>query len=804
VLEPVSRGGWRKHVHESAPAVAGTGRSIPAAADGARVMVAMEGASGVSGERARPSAGGGGASARRAGPVIALAVVAGLAAGHAHAQSGFKVDESFPAPVLPKVEDEAQVLLEADSLTYDSRTETVTATGNATVYYGTYTVRADRIVYNRASDTVVAFGDITITEESGTYVKAGEIELSNQLREGFIYSVTAILSNDARIGAARGIRTGGTVTEFDRAVYTTCKPCAEHPERPLTWQLKADRVRHDQTERIIEYQNVTLELFGVPVFYLPYFSHPDPSVKRKSGFLTPSFASSDYYGFGIRVPYFFNLAPNYDLTFAPLITTRQGPLFDFTFRHRPHASGSYSIRPTFIWQADPAIAPPGDRTFRGSIASVGEFAINDQWSYGWDVVATTDDTYLERFGLGSDTDLVSEVHLTGISERNYMSVKGYHFQGLLASDVDSMAPTVHPALDHNFIFEDPVLDGELSLDTEIVSLTRDAGADSTRVSSDLHWQRSFTGSRGHVITPFLNLRGDVYVVDNLPDPTVAGGARGATSFGRLLPSAGIEASYPLARTDAWGTHVIEPIAQFVIRANESHLPDVANEDALSVNYEVSNLFEPDKFSGIDRYQEGTRASIGGRYTLADHLGGTTTAALGQSYHIAGSNNFAAPSGLASDASDFVASVSYRSADMRLGWRARLDEDDLTTNVNEFSLALTHGAVSVRGAYSFVDATASQLAATDSEEIAGGASYQVHDNWQLSGGATYNIATDTFIRDYVGLEYDDECFGVDLTFSESFFVDRDIEPDQSVRLTVTLKSLGSASISQSLSDAVQPF
>jgi LPS-assembly protein len=193
----------------------------------------------------------------------------------AQAQVGLWADDSFPAPVLPEVDKEAQVLLEADSLTYNNRTETVTATGKAAVYYGTYTVQADRIVYNKANDTVIAFGDITITEESGTIIKADEIELSNKLREGFIYSVTAILSNNARISAERGIRTEGTVTEFDRAIYTTCKACEEDPTKPLTWQLKADKVRHDKDEQIIEYQSVTLELFGVPVLYLPYFSHPD-------------------------------------------------------------------------------------------------------------------------------------------------------------------------------------------------------------------------------------------------------------------------------------------------------------------------------------------------------------------------------------------------------------------------------------------------------------------------------------------------------------------------------------------------
>jgi len=704
----------------------------------------------------------------------------------AQAQVGLWADDSFPAPVLPEVDKEAQVLLEADSLTYNNRTETVTATGKAAVYYGTYTVQADRIVYNKANDTVIAFGDITITEESGTIIKADEIELSNKLREGFIYSVTAILSNNARISAERGIRTEGTVTEFDRAIYTTCKACEEDPTKPLTWQLKADKVRHDKDEQIIEYQSVTLELFGVPVLYLPYFSHPDPSVKRKSGFLTPDFSSSDFYGFGVRTPYYFNLAPNYDLSFSPLLTTKQGPLFDFNFRHQPSNSGSYSIRPTFIWQADPPSVAPGNKQFRGSIASTGEFSINDQWGYGWDLTASSDDTYLQRYGLDTSTDLISKLHLTGISDRNYMSVRGYHFEGLLSSDDNSTSPKVHPVIDHNYFFDNPVLNGELSLDTEVTSLSRNSGTDSTRVSSDLHWQRSFIGSMGHVVAPFVNLRGDVYIVD---------GANEDTSFARLLPSAGVQASLPLALNDASGTHVFEPIAQFVMRANESHSADVPNEDAQSLNFEISNLFEADKFSGVDRYAEGAWANIGARYTLADEYGGTTTAAFGQSFHLADSNNYMSTSGLASGSSDYVASINYQNDSTRIGWRTRLDHANFSANVSEAMISAHEGPVSLRGAYSYIDADANQITSTHSEEIAGGLSYQVNDLWQINGGATYDISHEKMITDYIGLEYDDECFGVDLTFSESFFEDRDIKPDQSVMLKVTLKSIGSSNFDQ---------
>ncbi|MFV2092995.1 MAG: LPS-assembly protein LptD, partial [Hyphomicrobiales bacterium] len=390
-----------------------------------------------------------------------LVLLGALAAGGSLAQV---TTTQTDLRALSGIDADSPVLLEADSLSYDSSSETVVAAGNATVYYGDYTVRADRITFDRNTDTVIAFGNVKITEPGGNVVLAESIELSDQMREGFIRSVNVLLTENATIQAARGRRTGGNVTEFDDAVYTACKRCAEHPERPVAWQIRAVKVRYSQKEKLVEYEDVTFEVFGVPVAYLPYFSHPDPSVKKKSGFLMPSFVSSDFLGFGVRTPYFWNLAPDYDITFRPLVTSKQGVLFDAEWRQRLE-NGYYTFRPTFIWQADPPDEAPGNTRFRGSIQTKGRFDINQYWKWGWDATLTTDDTYLRRYDLNSASDLVSTGFLTGLSERNYFSLRAYRFEGLLSTDDDDATPLVLPVIDHNYNFEQPVLGGQLSLDS---------------------------------------------------------------------------------------------------------------------------------------------------------------------------------------------------------------------------------------------------------------------------------------------------------------------------------------------------
>ena len=99
-----------------------------------------------------------------------------------------------------------------------------------------------------------------------------------------------------------------------KAVFSTCNI---ENKKCRGWELSADEFKHDKSKKIFEYKNSWLKIFDYKVFYLPYFNHPDPSVKRKSGFLTPSYASSDSLGTSINFPYFKILGRDKDITLSP-------------------------------------------------------------------------------------------------------------------------------------------------------------------------------------------------------------------------------------------------------------------------------------------------------------------------------------------------------------------------------------------------------------------------------------------------------------------------------------------------------
>src|SRR3982074_1961178 len=191
--------------------------------------------------------------------------------------------------------------------------------------------------------------------------------------------------------ATRADRPRSTSPVNTTAGYTACAPCKDDPKKPPLWQVKGARIIHDQSDKMMYFENAQLEFFGVPMAYLPYFSTPDPTVKRKTGFLMPAFSSVSGYGFGVETPFYWAIAPDYDATFNPRFTTRQGVLFQAEFRQRLLSGESY-IAAHGIDQLDPGAFAglPGDRTFRDEIKTSRGWTMKVKKLLTWDGVLLSD------------------------------------------------------------------------------------------------------------------------------------------------------------------------------------------------------------------------------------------------------------------------------------------------------------------------------------------------------------------------------------------------------------------------------
>jgi len=737
--------------------------------------------------------GGGAAIVLVAATLSTLSVALG-AAPDARAQSSL-IEKSFGAP-----DTDQPLLLQADNLIYDRKNNKVIAKGNVEVYYKNYSLVADELVYNQAAGTLEALGNVRIKEPDGAVVKADRINLTDDFREGFVRSLRIVTSQDERIAATRAYREKGETTVFERGAYTPCKVCKDKKGDGPLWQIRARKIIHDKSEGNIYYEDATLEFLGLPIAYVPYFYHPDPTVKRRSGFLSPKFRQSDELGFAYEQPYYFAIAPNKDLTLAPVVTTDAGMLVKADWRHRLE-SGQYRVLLAGVVNDDPSSAAPTDNSFRGTVETQGKFRIGSFWNWGWDITAESDDTFRRFYKLDgrTETERTSQIFLVGQSDRNYFSARAYSFTNLTEEDPTDLTDrdtVVHPVIDYNYIADGPVLGGELKWDTSLVSLSRDDGPESSRIVTEVSWRRTLTDPFGQRVTPFVRGRADFYDFSSFEqvDLTETPVEQPADTFTRQVATGGVDYRFPFAKHSWWGSQVIEPVAQIIARTDHEEGSQPPNEDAQSLVFDDTLLFDIDKFSGYDRLETGTRANYGVQYTLQSNYGFSFRAVAGQSYHIAGDNPFEEGSGLHEDASDYVAGLYLDFPGLlRVVTQARFDEDTLDVRRLDFQGTAVLGPLQASVNYVKADQQPGLGVFDDREEVLSSAALQLTELWSVFGKLRYNLEIDEPIEESVGVKYACECFMMSVQYTRSEISDQDIEPEETILVGFDFKNLGGADV-----------
>ncbi len=712
---------------------------------------------------------------------------------------------------------EEQLLLESDQLTFDNDRSVVVATGNVQIAFGESTLVADRVEYNQQSGRLIASGNVEILEPNGNRIFAEEIDITDDFRDGFISALNIATPDNTRIAAESAERRDGEVTTFNNGVYTACKACKDNPQKPPFWSIRAAKVVINEATRTIDYEEPTFEFFGKPVFKLAHFSHADPAIKRKSGFLIPRIRDNEELGISYRQGYFFNLAPNYDLTVYGTYYSRQGFLGEAEWRHRTE-NGEYSISYAGIDQQEPeafrANTVDAVEDDRHAVITKGRFDINSRWKVGWDALFQTDENFARTYDIQDkdDTDITNEIFLVGIGEKNYFDLRAQDFLvqstrldqlGGLSFPGDQSATdqqaTLLPLLDYNAVSGEEFENGQISLDVNVASVSRDAAqisnfddngvvslsanerftgleGNTTRISGELEWKASSISTGGLVSTASLSVRGDAIFQDTDNLNSVGNPLLNNESIYRVMPAGMFEIRYPMVAQTETASHIFEPIAQIVVRPDEENIGQFANEDAQSLVFDTSNLFERDKFSGYDRVEGGTRANIGFRYAASLKDGGSFNFVAGQSFHLAGLNSFAATndlvnvgqeSGLETDRSDIVASLrASNGRGFSTGVAVRLDEKDLDLNRAEVDVSVNESDYAFRTSYTFTEAQPNYRFDRDRHEISGVGSLRLDENWRVFGSASYDIEDRELFTYSAGIGYDNDCFSFSLSYTDN--------------------------------------
>ena len=491
---------------------------------------------------------------------------------------------------------EGAVLVFADRLAVDSAANVISAEGHVEVVRADRRLLADELRYDQDTDQMEALGNVALVEPTGEILYADRVVLSGDLKNGLAEQLRGRLTDNSLLAASGGQFIDGTQTVLDRAVYSPCPLCATGNSPPL-WQLNARRIEHDQETKDITYHHAFLEMHGIPVFYTPYFSHPDPTVERRSGFLSPSFGTSKQLGQFLQTPYYFALAPNYDVTLAPIFTTKENAVLAAEYRHLLE-SGRYELAgsATYATEAGSNANPtPSEEAFRGHLQGEGRFSITRDSRWGYDLAVTTDNTYLQRYKFSNENVLTNRLFAERVWQRNYASVNAYAFQGLRSFDHQQEIPFALPLAEAEMTSAPMRWGSRFTLNTNLLALTQVDGLDTRRLSVGGGWEVPYLGPLGDEYRLSLSLRGDVYNTDG--NPQTFGSNDGENVTGRVIPRLTADWRWPWIGDTFGLTPLIEPVASFTWAVNDPNPGDIPNEDSQDLEFDDSNLFEPSRFAG---------------------------------------------------------------------------------------------------------------------------------------------------------------------------------------------------------------
>jgi len=678
-------------------------------------------------------------------------------------------------------ERDTPILMTADELKFDDQLGIATAKGNVEISQGDRVLLADTVSYNQRDDVVTASGNVILMEPTGEVLFAEFAELTDDMREGFLRGFSMLLKDNSRLAAVSAQRRGGVETRLNQAIYSACRDCVGFNGEPL-WNIKAAKVTHNRDRQEIVYRNARLELFGVPIAYTPFLSHPDPTVKRKTGLLTPTLGLSDTLGTSLRTPFFWAISRDKDLMIEPTFFAANYPLVTGDYR-QSFGNGELRGRLSGIYDISDESRLRGRG--RGHIDAEARFDIDEYWRWGTDVNLASDDTYLARFGFPGNNTLTSRAYVERFGSRSYAAAEGIYFQGLRDGDIQEEIRLVLPKADYNFVGEPGKYGAYRTFDANFQSLGRDEGVSSQRVSMSAGWHLPHISKIGAVTTLSGTIQTDLYNVADVPVPS-GGTETGVT--GRIFPQLVAEWRYPWIRRGESSGMLIEPIAALILAPNGGNPDRIPNEDSLAVEFDETNLFSPNRFPGKDRVEGGNRVVYGLRSGLYGDGGGSSTIFIGQSYQFRKSNTFATGSGLNNNQSDIVGRLTISpNSYLDLVYKTRLDIDNFTAKRTEITASA--GGRAIRGDVNYIFFNQTEEF-PKREEIFAGLTSDITDQWTARVHARRDLTDDGSLRSWgASLRYNCDCLDFSVNFTRSFTQDRDVPPADTLFVRVVFKTLG---------------
>ena len=694
----------------------------------------------------------------------------------------------------------------ADSVSYDTNADFVTAEGRVRLARDGYYLAADKVLWNRKSGEVSADGNVVVLSPEGNRIVGDHVVLSDNLRDGTVANLLIVLDSGGRIAADRATRTGDR-TVLENGVYSPCpvtKPsgCPKSP----SWSISAARITQNARTGKLRFESGRLNLFGIGLPLLPIFSISTTNSKGgMSGALIPNISFSNLNGLELGLPYYFRVAPNRDLTVTPRLFTKAAPGVEARWRHLT-SLGAYQVGGFLTYgrveEANLSLNSDRQHQFRAYFEANGRAQFTPEWSLTASLRAATDKTVTRRYDLTRDDRLRNVINAERITPSSYISIAAWAFQGLRVDDHQRQMPVALPAIDARFRLADPVLGGKIELQANSLAIVRLDGQDTQRAFASARWDLRKLTRGGQEIAFTAYARGDAYHTSDSAATSIAS-YRGEDGWHfRGIGALAADLRYPLIGPLLGGMQRLTPRIQLVLTPPTPNL-SIPNEDARAVDLEDSNLFALNRFPGYDRWEDGSRITYGVDWTL-ERPNWSVQAVIGQSYRLTRSPSlFPDGTGLTDRFSDVVGKTRIRFGRLiDLTHRYRIDKDTLAIRRNEIDLTVgteqTYAQIGYLKLNRDIDPAIEDL--RDKEELRAAGRWKFARYWSIFGATVLDLTdkqedplalSDGFqsVRHRLGINYEDECLDLGLSWKRDYERIGDFRKGSTFSLRFALKGLG---------------
>lgn len=658
--------------------------------------------------------------------------------------------------------------LVADSVTLNDRNQLI-ADGNVTVFYDGTTLRATRIIYDEPADQLTITGPIVIQTADGTQLNADSATLDPTLENGILIGARLVLDQKLQLVANQIDQKDGRYSQLYKTAVTSCRVCGD--QAPL-WDIRAERVVRDNIEQQLYFDNATLRVRGVPVFWLPRMRLPDPALKRSTGFLVPRQRNTNRLGSGIKIPYFITLGDYRDVTVTPYVSAETTTL---ELRYRQgFARGRLEINGAV---SDDTLA--AER--RSYLFADATFMLPRGYRLAFDIESVTDTAYLSDYDYSSRDRLDSAIAITKVTDNTLRATNLTYYETLRDDESNASLPQIVA----EGIFEtraEPRFGGTLILGADVDTAYRDSndqgdsGRDVTRAGAHGEWQFDRIFENGLRANIAIGAQADIYhIVDDPAYDAVAA---------RFVPGTSLMLRYPLARTSTSGTaHLLEPVIS--LGWANAYGTSPPNEDSTRSELDRANLFTTQRFVGEDAVATGAEAAIGLSWTRFGTAGTTSALTFGRIYRDIAQAEFTPSSGLDGVVSDWLVAGQITIPDgFILGANALVDASTGVTRADS-RIGWRNDTVDLSAAYIWQASDAAENRNQTVSEWTLDADLVLSRAWSVNLDARYDIAADRPVRGGVGFQWRNECVKIDVSASRRFSSSSNVAPTTTFGLSGSL-------------------